>query len=80
MKATPNQTGIMAKAMAKAERFRRISIREHKNAYTENAAAPATMERASVAAKIVPSFHTAIPRLASATDGAAPNNPAKLFG
>src|SRR5580700_6767662 len=38
------------------------------------------MERASVAAYILPLAAIVSPRVASAMEGAAPNNPAKLFG
>jgi len=45
-----------------------------------NAIAPAIMEWASVEAYDVPSVATVSPKVASATDGAAPNSPAKVFG
>ena len=38
------------------------------------------MERASVAAYEGPSVATVRPNVAGATEGAAPNNPAKLLG
>ena len=49
-------------------------------AYARNAIAPAIMERASTAAYQEPSLAIVKPSVARATDGAAPNNPAKLFG
>jgi hypothetical protein len=48
--------------------------------YTKKHAAPTTMERASRAACAFPSAKTVSPSVPSATDGAAPNRPAKLFG
>ena len=42
--------------------------------------APAIIERPSVAVYHLPELTTVSPSVASATDGAAPNNPAKLFG
>jgi hypothetical protein len=48
--------------------------------YTRNAIAPAIMERASLAAYQGPSVAIVKPSVARAIDGAAPNNPAKLFG
>lgn len=47
------------------------------NAYTT---APTIIDRACVAAYSFPSARILSPSVASATDGAAPNNPAKLFG
>src|ERR1700746_144434 len=41
---------------------------------------PAIIEVASVDAYCLPSFMRTRPSVASATDGAAPNSPAKLFG
>ncbi len=49
-------------------------------AYARNAIAPAIMERASRAAYQEPSVAIVKPSVARAIDGAAPNNPAKLFG
>ena len=46
----------------------------------KKAAAPRTMDRASIAAYDFPSFRTVRPIVANATDGAAPRSPAKLFG
>src|ERR1700737_4346496 len=51
-----------------------------KEAQKKKATAPAIMERAAVAAYEGPSVATVRPNVASATEGAAPNNPAKLFG
>src|SRR6201981_2226305 len=48
--------------------------------YRHNASDPIIMERPSTAAYAGPSFQKAIASAASATDGAAPNNPAKLLG
>lgn len=42
--------------------------------------APAIIERHSLAAYALPSFEIANARVASATEGAAPNNPPKLVG
>src|SRR6266513_2882632 len=42
--------------------------------------APITIEWASVPAMTLPSVDTVKQSVASATDGAAPNSPAKLFG
>ena len=42
--------------------------------------APATIERASIAAYVLPWVLTANNKEASATDGAAPNKPANLLG
>ncbi len=58
----------------------RISVQLTQLAYTKNASAPAIMEFASVAAYALPSLAIVSPKVASAIDGAAPNNPAKLFG
>ena len=49
-------------------------------AYARNAIAPAIMERASRAAYQEPSVAIVKASVARAIDGAAPNNPAKLFG
>ena len=49
-------------------------------AYARNATAPAIMERASTAAYQEPSVAIVKPSVAKATDGAAPNSPAKLLG
>ena len=48
--------------------------------YRHNASDPIIMERPSRAAYAGPSFQKAIASVASAIDGAALNNPAKLFG
>ena len=48
--------------------------------YTRKDAAPTTMDRASRAAYAFPSAKIVSPSVARATDGAAPNKPAKLFG
>jgi len=48
--------------------------------YTPNATAPAIIERHSTLAYNLPSFATPRAKVAKATDGAAPNNPAKLVG
>ena len=53
---------------------------EQSHAYKKKTNAPAIMERASVAACIFPFAAMVRPSVASAMDGAAPNNPAKLFG
>jgi hypothetical protein len=52
----------------------------HTEAYAKNAALPTTMERASTAEYVFPFASIVIPSVASAIEGAAPNNPAKLFG
>src|ERR1700693_1472559 len=49
-------------------------------AYARNAIAPAIMERASSAAYQEPAVAIVNASVARAIDGAAPNNPAKLFG
>ena len=49
-------------------------------AYTNNATAPRIIERASALATAVPCVKTVKPSDAKATEGAAPNNPAKVFG
>jgi hypothetical protein len=49
-------------------------------AYAKNATEPAIIERASIEAYDLPSATIVRPNVARATDGAAPNNPAKLFG
>src|SRR5438105_12062928 len=48
--------------------------------YKHNASEPIIMERPSIAAYVGPRFQKAMVRVASATDGAAPNKPAKLLG
>jgi hypothetical protein len=53
---------------------------EQSHAYKKKTNAPAIMERASVAAYIFPFAAIVRPRVASAMEGAAPNNPAKLLG
>jgi len=60
--------------------LRRNISQEQTQAYKKKTNAPATMERASVAAYVFPLAAMVSPRVASAMDGAAPNNPAKLFG
>src|ERR1700688_4942416 len=60
--------------------LRRSISQEQSQAYKKKTKAPAIMERASVAAYIFPFAAIVSPRVASAMDGAAPNNPAKLFG
>ena len=52
----------------------------HAKAYNRKAAAPAIMERASIAAYNFPWVVTVSVSVASATDGAAPNSPAKPLG
>lgn len=52
----------------------------HTQAYTQRAMAPMTIERASRAAYRAPLAWIVSARVASATEGAAPKTPAKLFG
>ena len=77
------QTSQMASAgivTGMAFNLRRNISQEQTQAYKKKTNAPATMERASVAAYVFPLAAMVSPRVASAMDGAAPNNPAKLFG
>jgi hypothetical protein len=46
----------------------------------KKAKAPKTIEWASIAAYCAPCLDMVSPRVARAIEGAAPNNPAKLFG
>lgn len=73
----PHQITAVYDAMLPRQPLRFLLASE---AYAKNAIAPAIIERASAAAYNCPSLATVSPRVASATDGAAPNNPAKLFG
>lgn len=76
-------TGQMASAdnvTGMAFNLRRSISQEQSQAYKKKTNAPAIMERASVAAYIFPFAAIVRPREASAMEGAAPNNPAKLFG
>ncbi len=67
--------------VADAARSLRFIIRwAQRHAYTRNATAPPTIERASSAAKSFPSAEIVMPNVASATEGAAPKSPAKLLG
>src|ERR1700722_8045135 len=52
---------------------------EQSHAYKKKTNAPAIMERASVAAYIFPFAAMVRPSVASAMDGAAPNNPANFL-
>jgi hypothetical protein len=71
-KAVVNHTGMLATVAANAETLRRINSRLTTIAYTNSAAAPAIMERASIAAYDLPSLAIVSASVADATDGAAP--------
>jgi hypothetical protein len=80
LKAQANQT---ANAMVVAAVARNLVLARnwtHTEVYAKNAALPASIERASTAAYIFPFPSMVIPNVANAIEGAAPNNPAKLFG
>src|SRR5665213_629496 len=80
MNAQPNQAGMKAKVSFMAEDFFLISTALTRDAYRKNAIAPPIMECASTAAYCFPFFETVSASVASATEGAAPKRPAKLFG
>jgi hypothetical protein len=66
---------------ANFERIRFLIISQlHNVAYAQKASAPTIIERASIAAKSLPFVAIVSPRVASATEGAAANKPAKLLG
>jgi hypothetical protein len=67
--------------LARSACHRNRIIRRHvTQAYARKATAAAAMERASVLAYDFPSVTTVSARVASPTEGAAPNSPAKLLG
>ena len=78
--AVRNQRGIAESVALRAESRNLLKSWLTRMLYRNNPAAPAIIERHSVSAKAFPSLEIASARVASATDGAAPNNPAKLVG
>src|ERR1700722_6911409 len=79
-KAHANHKAMAALVVGRTGRRRRISSRPTREAYAKNASAPRIIDFASVLAYALPSFVTVKTRVARATEGAAPNNPAKLLG
>jgi hypothetical protein len=78
--ATPSHTMRLPIVAGAASTFLRSISQVQRAEYIKRHAAPTTMDRASRAAYTFPSAKTVNPRVAKATDGAAPNRPAKLFG
>src|SRR5690348_7614419 len=79
-KAAANQTGSETSAAASGCMRPRSSKRLSTAAYRPSAMAPKTRERHSRLAYILPCLAMVSPRLASASEGAALNRPAKLLG
>src|ERR1700733_4021668 len=79
-KAVRIQSGNAKSVAIRADRRNLLRSWVTRILYRQSPAAPANIERHSVAAKSLPSFEIVIARVARATDGAAPNNPAKLVG
>jgi hypothetical protein len=78
--AVRNHAGIAHRVAVRAEILTLIKIWLTRMLYTNIAAAPAIIDLDSVPAYILPFFAIANVRVASATDGAALNKPAKLGG
>jgi hypothetical protein len=79
-KAVRKQSGIAESVAMRADSRNLLRSWLTRILYRHRPAAPAIIERHSVPAKALPSFEIASARVARATDGAAPNNPAKLVG
>ena len=78
--AVRNHSGIEESVALRADILNLFKSWLTRILYRQRDAAPASMERHSVPAYTLPSFEMVSARVARATDGAAPNNPAKLVG
>ena len=79
-KAVRNHSGTAERVAAIADSRNLLRSWLTRILYRQSPAAPAIIERHSVPAYVLPSFEIASARVARATDGAAPNNPAKVIG